>query len=55
MYATTNQETGYSWTIPEVAMRIKSTPRATDPTPAVDRLQAGITPMGYMIIITNIE
>jgi len=36
-------------------MRIKSTPRATDPTPAVDRLQAGITPMGYGSIVTKLR
>jgi hypothetical protein len=54
MSISTDYKTRYTGTLPEVALK-KSTPSATDPTPAVDRLQAGITPMGYMISITLLE
>lgn len=54
MSISTDNETRYTWTLPEVALK-KSTPSATDPTPAVDRLQAGITPMGYGFIVTNLR
>ena len=53
MSISTDNETRYKRKVSKTTM--KSTPSATDVTLAVDRLHAGITPMGYMIIITNME
>ena len=54
MSISTDYKTRHTGTLPEVALK-KGTPSATDPTPAVDRLHAGITPMGYRNIIAQVE
>ena len=48
MSVDTDKETRHERQVSEITM--KNTPSATDLTLAVDRLPAGITPMGYKIL-----